>query len=140
MSEENMSDSYEVGYGKPPKGTQFKKGVSGNPKGRPRKAQDFHHELLREFRSSITINENGRRHRISKYSALAKQMTIKALSGNIPALRACLDHYQIAIEKEALREASQSSGPKKHDLDEMTDEQLLEIIHAKRNNREQEMT
>jgi hypothetical protein len=35
MSEENMSDSYEVGYGKPPRSTQFKKGVSGNPKGRP---------------------------------------------------------------------------------------------------------
>jgi hypothetical protein len=129
MSEENMSDGYEVGYGKPPKGTQFKKGVSGNPKGRPRKAQDFHHELLREFRSSITINENGRRHRISKYSALAKQMTIKALTGNIPALRTCLDHYQIAVEKEALREAS-SNGHKKRELREMSDEELLEIIQA----------
>lgn len=32
MSEKNTSDSYEVGYGKPPKDTQFKKGVSGNPK------------------------------------------------------------------------------------------------------------
>jgi hypothetical protein len=27
---------YEVGYGKPPSATRFKKGVSGNPKGRPR--------------------------------------------------------------------------------------------------------
>jgi hypothetical protein len=25
---------YEVGYGKPPKDTQFKKGKSGNPRGR----------------------------------------------------------------------------------------------------------
>ncbi|MBL4544643.1 MAG: hypothetical protein JKP95_01895 [Oceanicaulis sp.] len=27
---------YEVGYGKPPKATQFKKGQSGNPRGRPK--------------------------------------------------------------------------------------------------------
>lgn len=31
-----MSD-YKVGYGKPPKGSQFKRGVSGNPKGRPKR-------------------------------------------------------------------------------------------------------
>lgn len=29
---------YEVGYGKPPKSTRFKKGQSGNPGGRPRGA------------------------------------------------------------------------------------------------------
>jgi hypothetical protein len=43
---EKRSNSYEVGYGKPPKDTQFKKGSSGNPKGRPRKTLDFHLELL----------------------------------------------------------------------------------------------
>jgi len=33
-----MSKNSDVGYGKPPTETQFKKGQSGNPKGRPRKA------------------------------------------------------------------------------------------------------
>ena len=28
---------YEVGYGRPPKASQFKKGKSGNPRGRPKK-------------------------------------------------------------------------------------------------------
>jgi hypothetical protein len=27
---------YKVGYGKPPRATQFKRGRSGNPKGRPK--------------------------------------------------------------------------------------------------------
>lgn len=30
-----MGDDYEIGYKKPPKNGQFKKGQSGNPKGRP---------------------------------------------------------------------------------------------------------
>jgi len=124
-----MSDSYEVGYGKPPKGTQFKKGSSGNPKGRPKRALDFHHELLRESRSSVIINENGRR-RISKYSAVIKQLTIKAMSGNLSATRILLGLCQVASEKDALSTASQSSDPKKYDFREMTDEELLEIIQA----------
>ena len=33
------SDSYSVGYKKPPKNTQFKKGQSGNPKGRPKERE-----------------------------------------------------------------------------------------------------
>ncbi|MGE4061711.1 MAG: DUF5681 domain-containing protein [Sphingomonadales bacterium] len=31
------TQDYPVGYGRPPAHTRFKKGVSGNPKGRPRK-------------------------------------------------------------------------------------------------------
>nr|WP_313428420.1 DUF5681 domain-containing protein [Brevundimonas diminuta] len=31
-----MSDDYKVGKGRPPRHSQFRKGVSGNPRGRPR--------------------------------------------------------------------------------------------------------
>lgn len=34
-----INKSYEVGYCKPPKATQFQKGVSGNPKGRTKRSQ-----------------------------------------------------------------------------------------------------
>jgi hypothetical protein len=113
MSEENMSDSYEVGYGKPPRNTQFQKGLSGNPKGRPKKALDFDHALLRESRALVTINENGSRRRVSKHGLAIKQLLHKAIGGNVPALRDYLNRHEIASEKIALREASQSSGPQK---------------------------
>ena|SRR5437868_14511965 len=41
MSKDDSTDDYEVGYGKPPKNSQFQKGVSGNPTGRPKKARDL---------------------------------------------------------------------------------------------------
>jgi hypothetical protein len=139
MSEENMSDGYEVGYRKPPRNTQFRKGVSGNRKGRPKKALDFHHELLRQSKASVTINENGKRRRVSKHELVIKQLIHKAISGNIPALRAYLGHYQVAVEKVALLEASKSSDSGKYkDLNALTDEQLLDMIFAAPKDKEQE--
>jgi len=124
-----MSDGYEVGYRKPPKDTQFKKGSSGNPKGRPKKARDFDHELLRESRASITLNENGSRRRISKHEAAIKQLINKAISGNIPALRTYLDRYQIAFERIALLEASRSSDTRKYDdVKKLTNEELERMV------------
>ena len=50
--------SYEVGYGKPPKHTQFKKGQSGNPKGRPKQVQ-AHMPVGRIIRHSLSEEVQG---------------------------------------------------------------------------------
>jgi Family of unknown function (DUF5681)/DNA methylase len=108
-SKEKTSD--QVGYGKPPKERQFQKGVSGNPKGRPKKAPDVDHELIRESKSPITINDNGRRSRISKHAGVLKQLINNALKGNIPAARLYLGFYQQALERAAL-----SAGPEPNNI------------------------
>jgi hypothetical protein len=138
MSEENMSDSYEVGYGKPPRNTQFQKGVSGNPKGRPKKTLDFDHALLRESMAFVTINENGRPRRISKHELAIKQLLNKTIGGNIPAARIYFDRHQIASEKEALREPTQSRGPRTRPVRELTDEEIHERIIYLRKKQEKE--
>jgi hypothetical protein len=139
MSEENRSDSYEVGYGKPPRNTRFQKGVSGNPKGRPKKTLDFDHALLREFKVYVTLNENGRRLRITKHELLIKQLLNKAIGGNIPAARTYFDRHQIASEKIALLEAAQAREAERcKDLRRLTDEELEQMILAAEKREEEE--
>src|ERR1700755_1453677 len=82
--DEVRSDN-EVGYGKPPKDTQFRKGVSGNPKGRPKKCRNFYEVLIRESESLMPITENGQRKRLSKDEVAIKQLINQAIRGNTSA-------------------------------------------------------
>ena len=53
------SGNYEVGYGKPPQHTQFKKGHSGNIKGRPRGSRNASTLLDEALRERVMVTENG---------------------------------------------------------------------------------
>src|SRR5947209_17104066 len=63
--------SYEVGFGKPPRSSQFKPGQSGNTAGRPPGAKNFATALEQELKSRVLVTENGRRKRISKREVIA---------------------------------------------------------------------
>src|SRR5580704_2168138 len=66
MSEREEPGHYEVGYGKPRRTSQFKKGESGNPSGRPKKPTDSDSEWRRELASKMTVIEKGKRNTITK--------------------------------------------------------------------------
>lgn len=83
----NNSDQYEVGYGKPPKETQFKKGQSGNPSCRKKKPipKSLHEAIVLELADIVTIKENGKAVKMPKYELLAKAIindAIKSEKGN----------------------------------------------------------
>ena len=119
------NEHYEVGYGKPPKNTQFKKGVSGNPNGRPRKTLDFDQELLREAKSLITINEGGHHRRISKHLAVIKQMMNNAMKGSASGQRIYRDAYREAFERVTQLEAQHANEcVRVRDVKQLTDEEL----------------
>jgi hypothetical protein len=75
-----------VGYGRPPTHSQFAKGKSGNPKGRPKGSRNFGLVIEAELNAKIPINENGKRRTISKREAVAKQLVNKAASGDAKAI------------------------------------------------------
>jgi Family of unknown function (DUF5681) len=84
---------YGVGYGKPPESSQFKRGKSGNPKGRPKGSLKLGSDLAAELNEQITVREGGRARRVSKQRALIKSLMVKALQGDIRANAAILALY-----------------------------------------------
>jgi len=82
---------YEVGYGRPPAEGRFKKGASGNPRGRPRESRNISLLLEQELSSKVSVNENGRRRTITKLEGMVKQMVNRALAGNDRAVRLILE-------------------------------------------------
>jgi hypothetical protein len=84
-----LSDNCEVGYKKPPQSTRFKKGRSGNPKGRPKNAKNTTPtELLDQYLSTqVTVAENGEKKTMTLLEALQRRLVTAALKGEPYAMR-----------------------------------------------------
>ena len=77
--------SKKSGRGNPPKEFQFKKGVSGNRKGRPPKSRkdQLVIDIISEFRNILTAyREGGRAKRASRLELLLKRLVNSALEGD----------------------------------------------------------
>ncbi len=94
LNSAQVPGSGDTGYAKPPKATQFKKGKSGNPKGRPK---NRHKEIPYDavLGQMVTIREDGSARRVTAAEAFILQLTQKGLGGDSAAARSSL----IAIEK-----------------------------------------
>ena len=77
---------YEVGYGKPPKHTQFQPGRSGNPKGRRRGANNLQTDVLRMLREPVKLRSGDKVRTISTQEATLRKLREKALNGDARAL------------------------------------------------------
>ena len=96
-----MSRDYGVGYGKPPRHTRFRKGASGNPRGRPKHTKNLKTDLVEELRELILVREGNRERHISKQRAMLKSLTAKAIKGDARAANILLNMIMRVLEPEA---------------------------------------
>ncbi len=88
--------NYEIGFGKPPAGTRFTPGQSGNPKGRPRGSKNKRPALnderlkgiiLEEAYRNITVRDGHRNVSVPMAQAVVRSMAVNAAKGQHRAQR-----------------------------------------------------
>jgi len=91
-----MSDRKKsrVGYRNPPQQNRFKKGQSGNPKGRPKGKKNYRNRFHDIINEKVTINENGRRRKMPKFDIAVRQAINKALTGDPRGMKMLLELYR----------------------------------------------
>ena len=100
MSKEQQSDAAaSAGYGKPPRSSQFRKGQSGNPKGRPKGKRNSEIPYDHVLGQMVTVREDGRQRRITAAEAFILQLTQKGLAGDSAAARSSLAAIETARAK-----------------------------------------
>ena len=77
------------GYRNPPLASRFRKGQSGNPRGRPRgRRRELPYEAV--LGQKVIIRENGRERRVTAAEAFLLQLIKRGLDGDSAAARAAI--------------------------------------------------
>ncbi|MDP6717505.1 MAG: DUF5681 domain-containing protein [Pirellulaceae bacterium] len=103
-----MSNDSKVGYRNPPKRTRFKKGQSGNPKGRPKGTRNLKTDLRDELDTKISVREGNRQIKVSKQQALVKSQLAKAIKGDTKAAAMVINAIFRLFETEPFDESDAS--------------------------------
>jgi hypothetical protein len=110
---DERDDDTGGGYGRPPKRHQFKKGESGNPRGRPRSGQSVPEIVARVRDEMIPILVNGKRKRVRLIEAALRHSIAACLkSGNprhLEKLLEILEKYGIT-SGEVMAEQAKASA------------------------------
>lgn len=95
---DDYEDELDVGYGKPPVSTRFRKGTSGNPRGRPRgRHRDLPYESV--LGQMVTIREDGVERRVTAEQAFLLHLVKRGLEGrNTPTIAAAVEKARPRIE------------------------------------------
>ncbi len=113
-----MSADHDVGYKKPPRHKQFKKGQSGNAKGRPPGTRNFGSDVRDELAEPVNVRQGGSVSRVSSQRAALKKLRDKALKGDQRAL----DRLLTLAERHGIDDAADEA---EHALSQ-SDEQIIE--------------
>lgn len=128
-----MSESEnDVGYKRPPVTAQFKKGASGNPKGRPKGARNFKTDLKETLARPVQVTEAGRSRSITTQRAGLERLREKALRGDDRALERLLQLAERHAEEETAAAAEGTIA--NHEVEILADytARIREAVEAER--------
>ena len=80
-----MARKYQVGYGKPPKHTRFRKGESGNSNGRPKGSKNLKTDLKEVLQEKFALKEGDTRKVVSKQRGMIMRLLAIAIQGDVRA-------------------------------------------------------
>jgi hypothetical protein len=92
---------YDVGYGKPPEHSQWKKGQCGNPKRRRKRQPKPVATIIEEFFArEIVLVEDGISERRSAFEIICLQLCNKAMTGKTRALNVLKKYADFAASRD----------------------------------------
>lgn len=89
----SANGDYEIGYGKPPETHRFKKGQSGNPKGRPKQSGAVTIDLEKLLTESVPATRDGIPRPMSRKEVELRRTLQKAVKGDLRAIGYLLDQF-----------------------------------------------
>jgi hypothetical protein len=84
--------TYDVGYCKPPKHTQFEKGKSGNAGGRRKGSKSLKTIAREQFLKPVTVTQNGKQTKMPAITVVIAQLLKNAFKGDDKAIKMTLDY------------------------------------------------
>lgn len=109
----SSAGEYEVGYGKPPKGTRFKPGRSGNPEGRPRGSKNKQSLVGLERLKTIVLEEAYREIPVAEGN---RMVTVPIAQAVVRMVAAKGDHRSQRLFSEMLWEIERDERDENRDM------------------------
>lgn len=94
-----------TGYKNPPRHTQFQKGRSGNPSGRPRQSSNVYTLLRRVLMEPVIITEKSESRKVTKLEAILLRTANAAASRNLQA-------FNVIVQYQAAQRRPINEGPR----------------------------
>ena len=125
-----MPGDYGIGYGKPPRATQFMKGQSGNPKGRPKGTRNLKSDLLDELQERVLIREGTNSTQVSKQRAIIKRLIAKSINGDTRSMNIALNLMLRLLEPYFEDDPGEPLGEQEREILETLQVRLAQRLRA----------
>ena len=86
VDKKDPSGDYEVGYGKPPKSGQIKKGERRNPKGRPKAKNSGSTDISEVLNAPVKVTTRGKAQEMGPFEAGFRKIAKRAVEGHLPSI------------------------------------------------------